>query len=132
MQVLVRRSALGQMAATGHPVALMASEPRLTPATVGPRKERLVFGGGLEGPGLLIILAMVLLLFGGSKLPGLARGLGQARHEFEKASGGDPAPKNVVAPDVVTMTKSEYDALLAARSAPSSSADPSSAAPASS
>ncbi len=34
-------------------------------------------------PELLIILAVVLVLFGGSKLPGLARSLGRAQHEFK-------------------------------------------------
>jgi sec-independent protein translocase protein TatA len=34
------------------------------------------------GPQLLIILAIVLLLFGGAKLPKLARSLGQAQKEF--------------------------------------------------
>jgi sec-independent protein translocase protein TatA len=34
---------------------------------------------------LLIILAVVLLLFGSKKLPGLARSLGEAAHEFRKA-----------------------------------------------
>jgi sec-independent protein translocase protein TatA len=33
---------------------------------------------------LLIILAVVLVLFGGSKLPKLARSLGQAQNEFKK------------------------------------------------
>ena len=36
------------------------------------------------GPDLLIILAVVLVLFGGSQLPKLARGLGSASHEFRK------------------------------------------------
>ncbi len=35
---------------------------------------------------LLIILAILLLLFGGSKLPGLAKGLGQSVKEFKKAA----------------------------------------------
>jgi sec-independent protein translocase protein TatA len=35
---------------------------------------------------LLIILAILLLLFGGSKLPSLAKGLGQSVKEFKKAS----------------------------------------------
>ncbi len=34
--------------------------------------------------GLPIILLLVLLLFGGSKLPQLARGLGSAQREFRK------------------------------------------------
>jgi len=36
------------------------------------------------GPDLLIVLAIVALLFGGSQLPKLARGLGSASHEFRK------------------------------------------------
>ncbi|HMC52538.1 MAG TPA: twin-arginine translocase TatA/TatE family subunit [Acidimicrobiales bacterium] len=36
------------------------------------------------GPDLLIILVIVLLLFGGSQLPKLARSLGTASHEFRK------------------------------------------------
>jgi sec-independent protein translocase protein TatA len=38
------------------------------------------------GPDGLIIIAVVVivLLFGGSKLPELARGLGSASHEFKK------------------------------------------------
>lgn len=35
-------------------------------------------------PELLIVLAVVLLLFGSSRLPKLARSLGQASREFKK------------------------------------------------
>lgn len=38
----------------------------------------------IQGPQLLIVLAIVLLLFGGSKLPKLARSLGQAQKEFRE------------------------------------------------
>ena len=38
---------------------------------------------------VIIILAVILLLFGGAKLPQLARSLGQAKSEFEKATRGD-------------------------------------------
>ena len=41
-------------------------------------------------PELLIILAVVLLLFGSTQLPKLARSIGQAKKEFEKASDGEP------------------------------------------
>ena len=44
----------------------------------------------LGAPELLIILVIVLLVFGGSKLPKLARSLGQAQKEFKDgvAEGG--------------------------------------------
>ncbi len=38
-----------------------------------------------QGPDLLLILFIVLLLFGSKKLPELARGMGQAVKEFNKA-----------------------------------------------
>jgi len=42
------------------------------------------------GPGELIILGIVLLLvFGGAKIPTLARNLGQAKNAFEKGMRGD-------------------------------------------
>jgi len=37
----------------------------------------------LGAPELMIILAVVLVLFGGSKLPTLAKSLGQAKREFQ-------------------------------------------------
>ena len=37
----------------------------------------------LGGPELLIILVVILLLFGSTKLPKLARSLGQAQNEFK-------------------------------------------------
>ena len=39
-----------------------------------------------DGPVIWVVLFVVLLLFGGSKLPELARGLGKAKREFKKAS----------------------------------------------
>lgn len=39
----------------------------------------------LGGPDLLVILLIVLLLFGAKKLPELAKGMGQAVKEFNKA-----------------------------------------------
>ncbi len=41
---------------------------------------------GLGGPELMIILVIILLLFGGAKLPQLAKGLGESVREFKKAS----------------------------------------------
>ncbi|HET9136747.1 MAG TPA: twin-arginine translocase TatA/TatE family subunit [Candidatus Kapabacteria bacterium] len=38
---------------------------------------------------LLVIVAIVLLLFGGKKIPELMRGLGKGMNEFKKASAGE-------------------------------------------
>ena len=40
----------------------------------------------LGTPELIIILVILLVLFGGAKLPSLAKGLGQSIKEFKKAS----------------------------------------------
>lgn len=57
----------------------------------------------LGGPDLIIILLIVLVLFGAKKLPELAKGMGQAVKEFQKAkdefsdelhnAGNTPAPE---------------------------------------
>ena len=44
-------------------------------------------------PELIIILVIVLLLFGSSKLPDLARAMGKSIREFKKASTGEDEPK---------------------------------------
>ncbi len=38
---------------------------------------------GLGAPELLIVLAVVVVLFGGAKIPKLARSMGQAQKEFK-------------------------------------------------
>ena len=43
-------------------------------------------GGGIGGPEIFLILAVVLILFGAKKVPELARGMGQGIKEFKKAS----------------------------------------------
>ena len=39
----------------------------------------------LAGPDLIVILLIILVLFGAKKLPELAKGMGQAVREFQKA-----------------------------------------------
>ncbi len=52
------------------------------------------FAGTIGGIEVWLIFAVVLLLFGGAKLPALARGLGQSIKEFKKAQREDePEPK---------------------------------------
>ena len=46
------------------------------------------------GPEMLVILAVVLLLFGGRKIPELMRGLGQGVKEFKDATNKDDDSKS--------------------------------------
>jgi len=74
---------------------------------------------------LIIILVIVLLLFGTTRLPKLARSLGEASREFKKGANerDEEAAKAASAPSApaaakdpneqVTMSRAELDALLA-------------------
>jgi sec-independent protein translocase protein TatA len=74
--------------------------------------------GGLGGMELLIILAVLVLLFGASKLPDLARGSGQALRIFKAETKGltkdDDEPTGAhaapVPEAVVVQTPREHDA----------------------
>ena len=70
----------------------------------------------LEGPDLIIVLVIVVLLFGASKLPAFARSLGEAQREFHKATRGDKTD-TVAGEETVTMTRAELDRLVAERAA---------------
>jgi sec-independent protein translocase protein TatA len=99
--------------------------------------------GGLGAPELIIILLVVLLLFGSTKLPKLAKSLGEASKEFKKGIGDPdgPPPSTAVVPpasaapilpateEKVTLTRAELDALLDAREAQARKADPGKDAP---
>ncbi len=68
---------------------------------------------GVGGGELVLLFAIILLLFGGAKLPGLARGLGQSIKEFKKASRDEEEPKPAAGTEakkpeatVTTTTKS--------------------------
>lgn len=43
---------------------------------------------GLGGPEIILIAVVVLLMFGGKKLPELMRGLGRGMKEFKNAKDG--------------------------------------------
>lgn len=53
-----------------------------------------MFGGKIGFWELLIILGILLLLFGATKLPQLARGLGKSVNEFKKGLKGDEDNQN--------------------------------------
>ena len=68
----------------------------------------------LGGPDLIIILLIILVLFGAKKLPELAKGMGQAVKEFQKAkedftdelhSAGSTAPKPEVRPAEASVAR---------------------------
>ena len=47
--------------------------------------------GNFGATEILLILVVVVLLFGGKKIPELMKGIGQGMKEFKKASKYDPA-----------------------------------------
>jgi sec-independent protein translocase protein TatA len=77
------------------------------------------------GPDLIIILLIVLVLFGAKKLPELAKGMGQAVKEFQKAkdefsdelhNAGNTPPKPDVRPADATVPR--IDSTPTAREVP--------------
>ena len=77
--------------------------------------------GPIGAPELLIILLVLLLMFGGAKLPKLARSLGEAKQEFERGTKhDDPKPVETrvvevpVTPpaETVTMSKEDLEKLI--------------------
>jgi sec-independent protein translocase protein TatA len=62
-----------------HSSTHSAYQNRITTATVN------VMISFVNGPELIIVLVVVLVIFGGSQLPKLAKNLGSAQKEFKKA-----------------------------------------------
>ena len=93
--------------------------------------------GGLGVPELLIILAVVLLLFGGSRLAGLGKSSGRALREFKEetkslpgkdkagATGGTAVGASTVMPEPLDPTDPGYQ--QPPLSHPSTTTDPSDA-----
>lgn len=53
------------------------------------------FLGGMGGGEIFLIIMIVVLLFGGKKIPELARGLGKGIREFKDASKGVDDEKKI-------------------------------------
>lgn len=62
--------------------------------------------GGIGAPELLIVLVILLVLFGGSKLPKLAKSLGEAKREFE-TTVDDDKPRSTPAVEAPPLSKEE-------------------------
>ena len=56
---------------------------------------------------IFLIIIVVLLLFGPKKIPELARSLGRAKHEFEKAKDSIKQEAQELTKDVETIAKNE-------------------------
>ncbi len=81
----------------------------------------------IGAPELIILLLVVLLLFGSTRLPKLARSMGEASREFKKgvtdagksesAGGGEGEKRGErdEREEKITMTRAELDALLSER-----------------
>ena len=76
--------------------------------------------GSIGAPELIIVLLVVLLLFGSTKLPKLARSIGEASKEFKKGvddgareTAQAPRPADRPADESVTLSRAELDAMLA-------------------
>ena len=50
--------------------------------------NQLLFLGNLQAPEIIIIALVILLLFGGKKIPELMRGLGKGVNEYKSAVNG--------------------------------------------
>lgn len=61
----------------------------------------------------ILIVAAVIFLFGANKIPQIARGIGQARKEFEEASRGITSPQsNTTATQTVSTNPATTTAQL--------------------
>jgi sec-independent protein translocase protein TatA len=90
----------------------------------------------INDTGMLVVVLAVVVLFGASRLPKLARNLGEAGREFRKAhdeaNPAEDTPAPVPAPvaiadgteNVVALKRADLDALIAAKAADAQSTHP--------
>ena len=72
----------------------------------------------INDTGILVVLVAVILLFGASQIPKLARNLGEASKEFRKAH--EDADSTVHStPEQISVSRGQLEALLASAPPPS-------------
>ena len=92
---------------------------------MSPRPLSFAFIEGIGGPELLMIMFVVLLLFGGQKLPELAKGLGKSLREFKKAASGvEEECKRAIEETPDTPAQSPHKPLPPPGSAPADRQEP--------
>jgi sec-independent protein translocase protein TatA len=79
--------------------------------------------GGIGFPELLILLLVLLLLFGSTRLPKLARSIGQASKEFKRGAAQTDGPA-ASGDQQLTVPATDLHAILAERDAQESGAGP--------
>lgn len=86
----------------------------------------------IGGSELLVIFLIILLLFGGEKMPEVARGIGKAIREFKKVTAGveNEFKKAMAEPPPPAAPKSELPSASPAKTEPYESPYPSSQPPA--
>jgi sec-independent protein translocase protein TatA len=74
----------------------------------------------INDTGILVVLVAVILLFGASQIPKLARNLGEASKEFRKAHE-DATPAVPSNPDQLSISRTQLEGLLSSASQPARS-----------
>lgn len=82
----------------------------------------------INDTGIVVMLVAVVLLFGASRIPKLARNLGEASKEFKRAQDEAGSTPHPTVPEhalpvttesgTVTLTREQFDALIAPPSQP--------------
>lgn len=72
--------------------------------------ESLIFLGMIGAPQIILIAVIILLLFGGRKIPELMRGLGSGIKEFKDASKDDEESSNSQDKDTIGERQKENSA----------------------
>jgi len=66
-----------------------------------------MFGPGIGAPEILIVVGVIVLLFGGRKLPELARGSGRALRIFKSEVKGLKDDEDDTKPEALETTEAE-------------------------